>query len=74
MLLYLLIAGHPPFEGKTIEELYTKICSGEFIFDGREWDHFPEAKDLIYHLLQFDPCERFDAHVAVNHAFFTIAS
>jgi serine/threonine protein kinase len=51
VLLYILITGHPPFEGKTIDELYEKISKGEFIFNGREWDSYPDAKNLIYSLL-----------------------
>ncbi len=51
VLLYILISGTPPFEGKSSEELYEKICAGEFSFTGREWDLVPEAKNLIYHLL-----------------------
>jgi calcium-dependent protein kinase len=70
VLFYVLITGNPPFDGKTNEELYEKICSAEFTFFGREWDQVPEAKNLIYHLLQFDPNERYDAHEAVNHSFF----
>lgn len=70
VLLYIIVAGYPPFEGKTTEELYTKISSGEFTFSGREWDNATDAKHLIYHLLAFDPQERFDAHDAMNHEFF----
>ena len=51
VLFYILITGYPPFDGKTNEELYEKICAAEFTFSGREWDQFPEAKNLIYHLL-----------------------
>ena len=32
VLLYVLITGTPPFEGRTNEELYTNICKGEFLF------------------------------------------
>lgn len=74
VLLYILIAGHPPFDGKTNDEIHAKICSVDFMFPGREWDLFPEAKNLIYHLLQLDPAERFDAHEAVNHPFFNLAA
>ena len=41
VLIYILITGSPPFEGKTNDELYTKIITGDFMFKGREWDHFP---------------------------------
>jgi len=51
VLLFTLIAGVPPFDGKTNDELYEKISAGDFIFTGREWDSVPDAKNLIYHLL-----------------------
>ena len=70
VLLYILITGQPPFDGKTIDELYENICKGEFLFQGREWDIYPEAKNLIFNLLQFEAQERFHAHEAVNHNFF----
>ncbi len=70
VLLFIMITGVPPFEGKTTDEIYEKISIGEYSFNGREWDSMPEAKNLIYHLLQFDPNDRFDACEAVNHSFF----
>ena len=70
VLLFILITGQPPFGGKTIDELYENISKGEFLFQGREWDSYPEAKNLIFNLLQFDAQERFNAHEAVNHSFF----
>lgn len=48
VLLYILISGNPPFEGKTNEELYNNINSGEFNFNGKEWDNMTDAKNLIY--------------------------
>ena len=73
VLLYILICGCPPFEGKNCEEMLSKICKAEFSFNGRGWDCIPEAKGLIYNLLQFDPSERYDTHEAVNHEFFNSA-
>jgi calcium-dependent protein kinase len=70
VLLYTLIAGHPPFEGRSNEELYQKIVSGDYVFSGREWDNYPEVKDLISHLLMFDAAERYESAEAINHPFF----
>lgn len=40
------------------------------MFNGKEWESVPEAKNLIFYLLQFDPHERYDAYEALNHKFF----
>ena len=32
VLLYILIIGLPPFDGKTVDELYENISKGEFLF------------------------------------------
>jgi calcium-dependent protein kinase len=71
VLLYLLICGSPPFEGKTNEDLLEKINKSEFNFHGKEWDGMTDAKNLIYEMLQYEPLERIDAMDAVNHQFFT---
>ena len=51
MLLYVLICGSPPFEGKTNEDLLEKINKSEFNFHGREWEGMTDAKNLIYEML-----------------------
>lgn len=50
VILYILISGRPPFEGKNNEELYTNIVKGEFLFAGREWNNaeMGDIKKLIY--------------------------
>jgi calcium-dependent protein kinase len=70
ILLYILICGRPPFEGKTNDLLVDNIRKCEFIFNGREWDSLPDAKNLIYELMRFDPTDRMEASEAANHSFF----
>lgn len=67
VLLYVLICGSPPFDGKSNEEMLEKINKSEFNFHGREWDNMADAKNLIYEMLQYEPLERIDAMDAVNH-------
>lgn len=72
VILYILICGHPPFDGKTTEELAEKIKKADFNFSGRcEWEDMAPVKNLIYELLQYQPIDRIEACLAVNHDFFT---
>jgi len=71
IMLYVLISGKPPFDGKTNEELLSNINKAEFLFRGKEWDTLPDAKNLVYQLLHYEATERIDACEAVNHPFFT---
>ena len=48
ILLYFLICGKVPFEGKSNEELLGKISNSEFLFNGKEWDNLLDAKNLVY--------------------------
>ena len=70
ILLYILISGHPPFEGKTNDDLYNSICVSEYTFAGKEWETMMEAKSLIASLLKYDSSERLTAYEAANHQFF----
>jgi calcium-dependent protein kinase len=67
ILLYLLICGCPPFEGKTNDELQLAIRRSEFQFIGLEFDGMPDVKNLIYSLLQVEPIDRIDTFEASNH-------
>lgn len=72
VILYILICGQPPFDGKTTEELVDKIKKADFSFSGRgEWEDMAPVKNLIYELLQYSPIDRMEACVAANHDFFT---
>lgn len=39
VMLYILVSGRPPFEGKTNDELLYNINKAEFLFRGKEWDN-----------------------------------
>jgi serine/threonine protein kinase len=72
VILYILVCGHPPFDGKTTDELVDKIKKADFSFAGRgEWEDMAPVKNLIYELLQYSPIDRMEACVAANHDFFT---
>lgn len=52
IILYILVCGQPPFEGKTMDELVDKIKKADFSFIGRsEWEDLGPLKNLIFELL-----------------------
>jgi calcium-dependent protein kinase len=52
VILYILVCGQPPFEGKNTEELVEKIKKADFSFVGRtEWEDIAPVKNLIFELL-----------------------
>ena len=72
VILYILICGQPPFDGKTTEELVDKIKKADFSFVGRsEWEDMAPAKNLIFELLHYTAINRMEACLAANHEFFT---
>ena len=73
ILLYTLLAGFLPFQGKDAEEVADNIKAGNYNFDHPEFNSTKvsdECKDLIKNLLKVDPYSRFSANDAVNHPCF----
>ncbi|CAK65423.1 unnamed protein product (macronuclear) [Paramecium tetraurelia] len=67
VILYLLLSGYPPFEGKSKKEIKKKISKGVYTFDSREWEDVSmEAKDFITKLLQLDPNNRLSARESLS--------
>ena len=53
--MYILLCGYPPFKGKNHKEIFDKIKSGKFSFQGPEWRNVSrEAKVMIKKMLTFD--------------------
>jgi calcium-dependent protein kinase len=71
VILYILLAGYPPFDGKSDTEITEKIKSLAFNITQEPWPHIsPEAKDLIQKLI----CpgkKRFSARNALQHPWIT---
>jgi calcium-dependent protein kinase len=48
VILYMLIAGRPPFDGHTDQEIVKAILNGKYDLDSEVWSHMSaELKDLI---------------------------
>lgn len=38
VILYVLLCGYPPFNGKTDDKILEKVAKGEYDFESEEWD------------------------------------
>lgn len=66
-MLYILLAGYPPFEGDDDYELCQSILKGKVEFEGEEWEGVSkEAKNLIMSLI-CKPEKRLSAQEALQH-------
>ena len=70
VILFVLLAGYPPFVEEDQTELFTRIRSGEWEFDSNDWGHISEnAKDIIRNLLVIDPSRRWSARRCLESAW-----
>lgn len=74
VIIFVILGGYPPFPqptGNNMEELYKKICDGDFTFDPQWWGGVSqEAKDLIQGCLTVDVNKRLTAKQALDHEWF----
>ncbi|CAK0833386.1 unnamed protein product, partial [Prorocentrum cordatum] len=70
VIVYMLLSGVPPFDGKTDTDVMQKIRSGRFQSTGKRWEGISEtAKHFVKSLLRKDPYERLTAAEAAQHAW-----
>lgn len=75
VIMYALLAGFPPFNGDTDQEIQRKVLKGDFTFKYQEWETVSkEAKELIKNLLSLDPQKRLSAADTLNHSWFQTIS
>ena len=73
VILYVLLCGYPPFNGKNDEIIFRKIKEGKFVFQKEDWQGVsPEAQDLITKMLTVDPSQRLSAEQALSHPWLKL--
>jgi calcium-dependent protein kinase len=73
IIMYIFLTGRPPFNGKTEEEIMTKIKTGIYDMEKYPWGVISkEGKDLIRKLLQIKPELRISAQNALQHEWFNL--
>lgn len=67
VILYILLAGYPPFNGPNDRVIMEKVAKGLYSFSGKEWSYVSkEAKNFIKKLLEYEPQSRYSAEEAYN--------
>ena len=73
IIMYILLTGRPPFNGKTEEEIMRKIKIGIYDMEKYPWGVISkEGKDFISKLLQIKPELRISAENALQHEWFNL--
>ena len=63
VVMYILLSGYMPFQGKDFDEIFNKIRIGTISFEYEEFKHVsPEGKDLISKLIVVDQDTRYSAY------------
>ena len=74
VILYILLSGDPPFNGRDDQAIYQKIYNMSFSFPEKKWKNISEeAKDLIKHMICPEN-ERYSAENVLRHPWFKNAS
>ena len=70
VILYILLCGHPPFDGENDKDILDKVLIGKYNFNYQEWDNVSkEAKDLVKIMLEENPQKRISALDALKHSW-----
>mmetsp|Transcript_23328 Transcript_23328/g.23070 ORF Transcript_23328/g.23070 Transcript_23328/m.23070 type:complete len:313 (+) Transcript_23328:168-1106(+) len=68
VIMYVMLSGTPPFNGRNNEEILMSVYNGSYSFRPRAFQVVSNmAKDLIARLLVKDPQLRYTARAAFNH-------
>ncbi|CAH2055111.1 unnamed protein product [Thlaspi arvense] len=70
VVIYTMLAGEPPFNGETAEQIFETILRGNLRFPPKKFESVSaEAKDLLRKMICRDVSRRFSAEDALRHAW-----
>lgn len=70
VLAYVLLAGYPPFNGNSDQEILARVKQGRVFFPPAEWNGVSaEGKNFISRLLELNPAKRMSAQEALEHVW-----
>ena len=68
VIAFTLMAGYPPFNGGSNEEIHAAVLRGKYRFSATDWSETSrEVRDFVRRLLQKDPKRRMTADEALRH-------
>jgi len=70
VLLYMMIAGFPPFSGRTDFDIMKKVRKGVCVYNDTDWGPYPEVKRLVQSMLTVDPKKRPECSELLQHKWF----
>ena len=71
VILYILLSGKPPFDGKDDEEITAKVKKGVWTMNDKIWENVSgDAKNLIKQMLNVDVAQRLSAKQALQNPWF----
>lgn len=71
VIMYILLCGYPPFNGKNDKAIMNRILKGKFVFLPDDWKYVSSsAKKLIEKALVYDPKKRMDAKMFLEDEWF----
>lgn len=72
VIMYVVLSGLPPFQGKDNNTIFAAARRGDVKLDGELWQKVThDAKDLVRKLIELDPKARYTAKQAAGHAWIT---
>mmetsp|Transcript_69454 Transcript_69454/g.110303 ORF Transcript_69454/g.110303 Transcript_69454/m.110303 type:complete len:300 (+) Transcript_69454:38-937(+) len=70
VILYVMLAGYQPFEGRSLQHIYGRISNARYDFKSARWDNVSQdAKDLVNGLLTVEPSKRMELADIGKHAW-----